>query len=61
MAKEVQKPKKDSLKAKATGDFKKFNEETLQAIDDVENNRNLIECKDFEDFKKMLFSDENDN
>mgnify|MGYP000473510795 CR=1 FL=1 len=51
---------KKSLKDKATGDFRKFNEETLQAIEDVENDRDMIECKDLEEFKNMLFADEND-
>ncbi len=56
MAKETQ--KKSSLKDKATGDFKKFNEETLKVIDDTEKGIGLTKCESIEEFKEMLFSDD---
>ncbi|GMT50059.1 MAG: hypothetical protein IEMM0008_1598 [bacterium] len=49
---------KKTLKDKATGDFKKFNEETLEAIEEIEKGDNLVVCKDFEDLKRKLESDD---
>ncbi|GMT50247.1 MAG: hypothetical protein IEMM0008_1786 [bacterium] len=46
------------LRAKATGDFKKFNDETLKAIDDAENFRDLTEYESLEEMKKAYDIDE---
>ncbi|MDR3267767.1 MAG: hypothetical protein LBT83_01700 [Tannerella sp.] len=38
-------------------DFSKYNTETRLAINDVENDRNMTVCQDFDDYKKKI----NDN
>jgi len=49
------------LRKKATGDFAKFNDDTLLAIhesgNDI-NDINMTKCKDLEDFKQILFSND---
>jgi hypothetical protein len=39
-------------------DFSKYHAETRQAINDVENDRNMTVCQDFDDYKKRIKADE---
>jgi len=39
-------------------DFSQYNAETRQAINDVENDRNITVCHDFDDYKKRIKADE---
>ncbi len=51
-------PSFEEFKASATGDFKKFNDETLRAIYEGHYRINLTRCESIEDFKKSLESND---
>ncbi len=51
-------PSFEEFKANVTGDYKKFNDETLKAIYESEYDIDLTTFDSIEDFKKKLFADE---
>ncbi len=51
-------PSFEEFKANVTGDFKKYNDETLRAIYEGHYRIGVTKCKDIEDLKRSLESDD---
>ncbi len=51
-------PSFEEFKASVTGDFKKFNDETLRAVYEGHYRIDLTSFDSLEDFKEKLFADE---